>query len=79
MYSAVQHPGVIGEYLQKELQRGRMLGPSPDESSLPPLSGTKFASNRSEEAPVGGGTAQSVAREHVCLDTPKDRTVRLIN
>ena len=42
MYSAAQHPGVIGEYLQKELQRGRMLGPFPDESSLPPLQINRF-------------------------------------
>lgn len=36
MGSAHQHPTVTREYVDKELSLGRMLGPFPDASALPP-------------------------------------------
>ena len=43
MASAHQHPGIIGEYLGKELSLGRMLGPFLEEAQgLPPLHINRF-------------------------------------
>lgn len=42
MLSACQHPKVVNEYLSKELALGRLLGPFPDPSSLPPLQINRF-------------------------------------
>ena len=42
MLSAHQHPTVIREYICKELSLGRMLGPFPDASALPPIHINRF-------------------------------------
>ena len=42
MGSAQQHPAVINEYICKELSLGRMLGPFPDASALPPIHINRF-------------------------------------
>ena len=42
MQSAFEHPGVISQYLQKELSLGRLLGPFEDTSDLPPLQINQF-------------------------------------
>ena len=42
MGSAHQHPTVIREYIDKELSYGRMLGPFPDASALPPIHINRF-------------------------------------
>ena len=42
MTSATEHPDVIDEYLDKELARGRMLGPFTDTADLPPLQVNRF-------------------------------------
>ena len=42
MQSARDHPAVAEEYLEKEIARGRMLGPFPDTQSLPPLYINRF-------------------------------------
>ena len=42
MGSASLHSRVVGDYLRKELSLGRMLGPFPDSSTLPPLQVNRF-------------------------------------
>ena len=42
MESAKQHPDVVSEYLHKECSLGRMLGPFPETSQLPPLHISRF-------------------------------------
>ena len=42
MESAKQHPEVVSEYLHKECSLGRMLGPFPETSQLPPLHISRF-------------------------------------
>ena len=37
MESALQHPEVVTEYLQKECALGQMLGPFPTSAELPQL------------------------------------------
>ncbi len=36
------HPEVVSEYLRKKMERGRILGPFPDTSDLPPLHINRF-------------------------------------
>ena len=45
MQSALEHPGIIDEYLQKESSRGQMLGPFSPESlqALPELQLNRFS------------------------------------
>ena len=42
MESVKQHPEVVSEYLHKECSLGRMLGPFPETSQLPPLHISRF-------------------------------------
>ena len=42
MVSANHHPQIVSEYLHKEIERGRMLGPFPDAGGLPPLHINRF-------------------------------------